>query len=175
MGRGLSRQKNAMKKQFLNQAVKEIERLEKENHALKNDPETVIGQFIGQFRELYGQNSRLSVLAACLLQRLGGTSTVAVDEMESFKGHRINIKWELPEGVEKHEDAKEYIFSFETIKDQPKPAVTLEEIQPTETPAVEAQAADALAPGPEYNTEFAESIEGQKAEATNAGATEPAP
>jgi hypothetical protein len=174
-----------MKKQFLNQAVKEIERLEKENHALKNDPETVIGQFIGQFRELYGQNSRLSVLAACLLQRLGGASTVAVEEMESFKGHRINIKWELPEGVEKHEDAKEYIFSFETIKDQPKPAVTLEEIQPTETPAVEAQVAEAEAPAAQaeepgmehikYNAEFAEFIEGQKAEAANAGAAEPAP
>lgn len=137
MGRGLNKKRNAMKKQFLATAVKEIERLEKENHALKTDPNTVIGQFIGQFREVYGQNSRLSVLAACLLKKLGGTSAVSVDEMEAFKGHRINIKWELPEGVEKHEDAKEYIFSFESVKDQPQPPVTIEQVQATETPAQE--------------------------------------
>jgi hypothetical protein len=176
MGTGFKKQKNAMKKQFLATAVKEIERLEKDNHALKTDPNTVIGQFIGQFREVYGQNSRLSVLAACLLSKLGGTSAVSVEEMEAFKGHRINIKWDLPEGVEKHEDAKEYIFSFEAVKDQPQPTVTLEPVQPTEElgkneltetsaePEVQAEGSEHI----KYTPEFAEFINQQKTEAPDA-------
>lgn len=113
MGRGLIKNRNKLKRQYLNQTIKEIERLEKENLALKNDPQSAVGQFIQQYQEIYTQNSRLSVLAAALLQKIGGTSTLTKAEMEAFKGNRINIKWELPEGVEKPEEASEYVFSYE--------------------------------------------------------------
>lgn len=131
MGRGFAKRKNALKKQYLSQAVKYIEQLEKENQALKNDPNSVIGQFIGQFQELYGQNSRLSVLAAALIKKLGDSVELTKEEMEAFQNNRINIKWELPEGVEKHEDAKSYIFTYELA---PAPAAPNSEVLPTEEP-----------------------------------------
>lgn len=136
MGHGRIKQKNYFKKQYLNQAVKYIEQLEKENKALKEDPNTVIGQFIGQFRELYGQNSRLSVLAASLIKKLtdmGCQVRCTKEELEQFKGQRINIKWELPEGVEKPEDAAEFIFSYEL---QPEPEAQPVQVQATEQPGV---------------------------------------
>ena len=65
--------------------------------------------------ELYSQNSKLSVLAAALMDKLKdekGNVLVTKEAMEKFKGYRLQIKWELPEGVEKPEDAAEYLFSY---------------------------------------------------------------
>lgn len=121
MGRGYLKQKNKLKKQNLIQAVKYIEQLEKENQALKNDPNSVVGQFISQYREMYAQNSRLSLLAAVLLKLQGGKVPITVEEMDSFKGNRINISWDLPEGVEKQEDAKHFIFSYDLVPESPAP------------------------------------------------------
>jgi hypothetical protein len=131
MGKGYIKQKNAMKKLYLNQAVKEIERLEAENKALKEDPNTVIGQFIGQFREMYSQNSRLSTLSACLIQKLGDKVTLSKAEMEQFTSKRINIKWEIPDGVEP-KDATEFIFTYELQEVQPPVQPQPEQVECTD-------------------------------------------
>lgn len=146
MGRGFAKRKNAMKKQYLSQAVKYIEQLEKENQALKSDPGSVIGQFIGQYREMYSQNSRLSVLAAALLKKNGDKVELTKEEMESFQGNRINIKWELPEGETSHEDAKSYVFTYELVPEQQPNA----EVLPTEEPGtLPADVATMAVPQPE--------------------------
>jgi len=69
MGRGYIAKKNAMKKTYMEPLKKYAEQLEKENYALKNDPDSLIGEFIGQYRELQSQNSRLSVLCAALISK----------------------------------------------------------------------------------------------------------
>jgi len=107
--------RNRLKKQFLGSLQKYCQRLEAENAALKGDPNTVIGQFIGQMNDLYSQNNKLSVLCATLLKQQGNAVKVTKDEMEAFKGMRLMIKWDLPEGVEKPEDASEYTFSYEAV------------------------------------------------------------
>src|SRR5208337_424382 len=129
--------RNRMKKMFLGPLQKYCQRLEAENAALKGDPDTVIGQFIGQMQELFSQNSKLSVLSAALIDRVraleapdpqvpGGTVpagvTLSKEAMERFKDHQLVIKWDLPEGVEKAEDAAEYVFTYEAVaKPQPTP------------------------------------------------------
>ena len=132
---GYLSQKNALKRQYLSQLIPYVDRLEKENEALKSDPTTVVGKFFTQYRELYSQNSRLSVLCASLLKKSGDKVMLTKEEMESFKDQRINIKWELPEGVTKPEDATEYVFTFEVqpIQQPGEPATVV----PTETPGAE--------------------------------------
>jgi hypothetical protein len=121
MGRGRIKAKNNLKKQYMEPLRKYAEQLEKENQALKGDPNTVIGQFVGQFRELYGQNGRLSVLAACLIEKLGKKVVLSKDEMEKFQNNRINIKWEVADG-ETGETAKEFTFTYELAPaEQPSP------------------------------------------------------
>jgi hypothetical protein len=144
---GYLKQKNALKRQYLSQAVKYIDQLEKENEALRGDPNTMIGQFIGQFRELYSQNSRLSVLAATLIKRLGDKVELQKEEMEAFKDQRINVKWDLPEGTASAEEATSFIFSYEAqpaegaqpIDVVPPPADT---VVPTEQPAAPEEAVE---------------------------------
>lgn len=128
MGRGLIKQRNKIKKEHMAPLLKYAEELEKENYALKNDPGSVVEQFLGQFRELYAQNSRLSVLCAALISKSGDSVRMTKEEMEAFKGNRINIRWELPEGAEKAEDAAEYIFTFDLQPEaaQPQQAVATE-------------------------------------------------
>jgi len=129
MGRGYVKQKNNLKKQYLKPLQQYCERLEKENAALKNDPNTVIGQFIGQFKELYGQNSRLSVLAACLIKKLDDKVVLSKDEMEQFQQKRINIKWELADG-ETVETATSFTFTYE-LQEAPQEG---QPVQVTEQP-----------------------------------------
>src|SRR5271157_349154 len=119
MGRGLTKRKNALKKQYMEPLRKYAEQLEQENAALKGDPQTLIGQFIGQFRELYGQNSRLSVLCACLIKKLGESAVLTKEEMELFQTKRINIKWEVGDG-ETAETAKQYTFTYELQEAPPQ-------------------------------------------------------
>lgn len=132
MGRGFIKAKNKLKKEYMEPLRKYAEQLEKENAALKGDPNTVIGQFIGQFRELYGQNSRLSVLAASLIKKLGDSVTMTKEDMEAFQNKRINIKWEIAEG-ETVETAKEFIFSYE-LQEAP---VEGQPVQHTQQPGAE--------------------------------------
>lgn len=148
MGKGILRKKNLLKRQYLSQAVKYIEKLEADNEALRGDPNTLIGQFVGQFRELYSQNSRLSVLAATLLKKQGDRVELTKEEMAAFEKSRINIKWELPDGVTDPAEATSYVFTYElqaNDAEQPQPMT----IATTETPAVptepEAQTAETSA------------------------------
>src|SRR5208282_2690133 len=121
MGRNSKRNK-AITKMYLPRLKKYCEQLEAQLEAMKTDPNTTLGQVINQARELYTQNSRLSVLTAALLESLGNKVTVSKAAMDKFENHRILIKWELPEGVEKAEDATEYIFLYEAVKnEQPQP------------------------------------------------------
>ena len=113
-GLSLVKEKNKLKKEAMGPLRKYAEQLEAENYALKNDPNTVIGKFIGQFRELYSQNSRLSVLTACLIKKLDDKVVLSKEEMEQFQNNRINIKWEVPDG-ETVETAKEFTFSYELV------------------------------------------------------------
>ena len=122
-------QNNMLKKSMLASCKKYAEQLEAENYALKNDPNTVIGQFIGQFKELYGQNSRLSVLCASLIKKLDDKVVLTKEEMESFQQKRINIKWEIADG-ETVETAKEFTFSYE-LQEAPQEG---QPVQATEQP-----------------------------------------
>jgi hypothetical protein len=124
--------KNMLKKSMLSSCKKYAEQLERENYALKNDPGSVIGQFIAQFRELYSQNQRLSTLAACLIKKLDDKVVLTKEEMESYNGKRINIKWEIADG-ETVETAKEYTFTYE-LQDAPPQG---QPVQTTETPGEE--------------------------------------
>jgi len=119
MGRNSKRNK-AITKMYLPRLKKYCEELEKQLEALKTDPNTTLGQVINQARELYTQNSRLSVLTASLLESLGNKVTVSKAAMDKFENHRILIKWELPEGVAKAEDATEFVFMYEAVKNEPQ-------------------------------------------------------
>jgi len=119
MGRNSKRNK-AITKMYLPRLKKYCEELEAQLEALKTDPNTTLGQVINQARELYTQNSRLSVLTAALLEAQGNKVTVSKAAMDKFENHRVLIKWELPEGVEKAEDAKEFVFMYEAVPNQPQ-------------------------------------------------------
>src|SRR5208337_4776358 len=119
MGRNSKRNK-AITKMYMKPLRDYCEQLEKQLEALKTDPNTTLGQVINQARELYTQNSRLSVLTAALLESLGNKVTVSKAAMDKFENHRILIKWELPEGVEKAEDATEFVFMYEAVKNEPQ-------------------------------------------------------
>lgn len=118
MGRGFRKQRNVLKKQFLGSLQQYAQKLEQENEQLKTDPNTIVGQLIPQMREAMSQNKRLSVLCAALIKASGGKVTVSKDELESFKGYALSIKWELPEGVTALDDAKEYTFTYEAITEE---------------------------------------------------------
>jgi len=118
MGHGRNKKKKQITKMYLKPLRDYCEQLEKQLEALKTDPDTTLGQVINQARELYTQNSRLSVLTAALLEAKGNKVTVKKSEMDRFENHRILIKWELPEGVEKAEDATEFVFLYEAIKNE---------------------------------------------------------
>src|SRR5271157_476496 len=117
MGRNSKRNK-AITKLYLPQLKKYCEQLEQQLEQIKTDPNTTLGQVINQARELYTQNSRLSVLTAALIDRLGAKVPVKKSEMDKFENHRIVIKWELPDGVEKPEDAEEFVFSYSAEKNE---------------------------------------------------------
>ena len=137
------RSRNMLKKQMLSSCRKYAEQLEKENYDLKNDPGTVVGQFIGQFREVYGQNQRLSVLAASLIKKLNDKVVMTKEEMESYKDKRINIKWEIADG-ETVETAKEFVFTYE-LEDAPPQG---QPVQATELPTPAAIASAAVIDAP---------------------------
>jgi len=119
MGRNNKRNK-AITKMYLPRLKQYCEQLEAQLEALKTDPNSTLGQVIIQARELYTQNSRLSVLTAALLEAQGNKVTVSKAAMDKFENHRVLIKWELPEGVEKAEDATEFVFMYEAVKNEPQ-------------------------------------------------------
>lgn len=110
------------------------EELERQLEQIKTDPNTTLGQVINQARELYTQNSRLSVLSASLIDLLGGKVTVKKADMEKFDNHRVVVKWELPEGVEKAEDATEFVFLYIAEKNEQPQIQVSPAMHTTETP-----------------------------------------
>jgi hypothetical protein len=92
-----------------------IKKLESDNERMKTDPETTLGQLVPQMREAIAQNKRLSVLAAALIDINGGSALITKEALEAFETKVLSIKWTLPEGVEKVDDAKEFIFTYEAL------------------------------------------------------------
>ena len=102
------------KKQFLKSCQTYAKQLEDELRAVYNDPNTIVGKFSMAFQNSQTANKRLSVLCASLIKSAGGSVVVHKDQLESFKGMALNIKWEAPDGV-KMEDATSYTFSYDAI------------------------------------------------------------
>ncbi len=131
MGRGIIKQKKLLRHQYNNQLYKDYLRVVEENRMMKEDPNGVIAPFLQRFNAVVLQNNRLSALAAALLDQLGGKAEVTKEKIESFKGFKLLIKIETPEGVDKFEDADKYCFSYELQKADtntvlPVPAVSSE-------------------------------------------------
>jgi hypothetical protein len=134
MGRGILKRKNTIKKMYLSQMIKEVERLTAENKALKEDPNSIIGKFIGQFNEVVSQNQRLSTLACAMIELQGGSVKITRDQIEVFRGKRLSIEINTPEGnVENLDTATEYVFTFKAV-DAQTPAPTEGTSAPVEIP-----------------------------------------
>ncbi len=121
MGSGFLKERNKVRAAQFNQIVREAQRLEAENRALKSDPQGVVGQFLGKLNQLQLQNNKLSALAASLLQVCGGSVRVSRALLESFGNSRVIIKVEGNADTE--EGVTEYIFSYEkmAVEDPNKP------------------------------------------------------
>jgi hypothetical protein len=118
MGRGILRQKNSLKRQYLSQAKNYIEQLETQNEKLietLRDPNQLLGQLIMQNEQANQVNSRLSSLVAVFINKSGGSVTVLKEELESLDKSRVAVNWRLPEGVGSTEEAKEFIFTYDAI------------------------------------------------------------
>jgi hypothetical protein len=118
MGRGILRQKNSLKRQYLSQAKNYIEQLETQNEKLietLRDPNQLLGQLIMQNEQANQVNSRLSSLVAVFINKSGGSVTVLKEELESFDKSRVAVNWRLPEGVGSTEETKEFIFTYDAI------------------------------------------------------------
>jgi len=92
---------------------KYLANLEAENEQMKTDPNTTVGKLIPQMREAISQNKRLSVLAAALIEAQGGAVTITKTSLEAFESKVLNIKWTLPEGEDKVDEASEFVFTYE--------------------------------------------------------------
>lgn len=147
MGRGILKRKKQLKFMYLNQAMKEVERLTAENKALKEDPQSIVGKFIGEFNDVVNQNQRLSALTCAMIEKYGEPGAqetsekkgvvITRDEIEAFRGKRLQVKIETPksEGEDvKFDEAKSYIFSYD--------AFTKEEADAQAAAVAAAQAAD---------------------------------
>lgn len=131
---GLKKYKSTVKKQFLRSLQDYAKQLEAELQAVINNPDTMVGKFAAAYQQSQTSNKRLSVLCATLIKQHPGERVVlSKADLESFKGKVINIKWELPGGTEKPEEAKDYVFTYDAI---------------TEEEFARMQQAGAAAPGP---------------------------
>src|SRR5271165_4637423 len=128
MGRGILKQKKALRHQYNNVLYKDYQRLLEENTKMKEDPNGVIAPFLNRFNAIVVQNNRLSALAAAMIDQLGGKVTIEKSIINGFEGHSLTIKIDAPEGVEKFEDANEYIFTYQKVKNEaPKDIVPISE------------------------------------------------
>jgi hypothetical protein len=116
---GLKKYRSTVKKQFHRSLVEYTKQLEAELQEVYNNPDTMAGKFAAAYQQSQSSNKRLSVLCATLLkQHPGNRATLSKADMESFKGKVINIRWELPDGIEKPDDAKEYVFTYDAITEE---------------------------------------------------------
>lgn len=118
MGKGILKQKKLIRHRYNKALYADYQRVVAENEQMKNDPNGVVAPFLARFNAVVVQNNRLSALAASLLDQLGGKAEVTKDAIEAFKGFKLLIKIETPEGVEKFEDADKYLFSYELQKQE---------------------------------------------------------
>lgn len=118
MGRGILKQKKKLRHEYNAALYKDYQRILAENQAMKDDPNGVIAPFLERFNAVVLQNNRLSALAASLLDQLGGKAEVTKEKIESFKGFKLLIKIETPEGIDKFEDADKYLFTYTLEKQE---------------------------------------------------------
>jgi len=126
---GFKKYKKTLKLMNLTALQKYAKQLEGQLSAVYKDPDTIIGKLASAYNDVIGANQRLSALCASMLKEQGGRVTLSKELLESFKGFSVNIKWELPDGVEKPEDAASYVFSYDVIR-QPQPPEPAPEAQP---------------------------------------------
>jgi hypothetical protein len=107
--------KKTIKKQFTGSLKKYTQQLEAELKAVYENPDTIVGKLAQAYQGTQAANQRLSALCACIIKAGGGHVKFTKVELESFKGMAINIKWELPEGVENPKDAESFVFSYDAI------------------------------------------------------------
>lgn len=120
MGHGILKRKKLLKEQFLGTLQKELQRLQIENKAIKEDPKSVIGQFISQFNDILEQNQRLSALVCSLIETSEAKSlTMSRSALEAFRGKRLNIHVNSPDGVTELEKADTYVFTYEILPATP--------------------------------------------------------
>jgi hypothetical protein len=112
---GIKKYKSTVKRQFLGSLRKYAQQLEAELKSVYGNPDTIVGKLASAYQGVQGANQRLSALCACLIRTGGGSVKLTKEELESFKGMAINIKWELPEGAAKSEDADSFVFSYDAI------------------------------------------------------------
>ncbi len=117
-GKGILKQKKKLRHEYNDKLYQDYQRIVAENEQMKSDPNGVIAPFLQRYNAAVLQNNRLSALAAALLDQLGGKAEVTKEKIESFKGFKLAIKIETPEGVEKFEDADKYLFSYELQKNE---------------------------------------------------------
>ena len=127
---GIKKWKKTLKTQFRQSCEKYAKQLETELRAVYENPDTVIGKLSVAYNGVQAANQRLSALCACLIKAGGGKVTFSKEELEAFKGMAINIKWELPEGVEKPEEATSFVFSYDAV-----PQAELEKMQAAQAAA----------------------------------------
>jgi hypothetical protein len=130
MGKGfLKARKEARAAQF-NMLLKEYQRIESENRALKTDPQGVVGQFLNKLNVLAMQNSKLSALAASFIQIGGGSIKVPKALIDSFGNYRITIQ--VAGNANDEKDVTEYEFTYkkEDPNTPPPQTVTANEVAP---------------------------------------------
>jgi ADP-ribosylglycohydrolase len=123
MGRGILKRKNYFKMQNVKWLQGELERLTAENKGLKEDPQSVVGNFLKEFNDVINQNQRLSALACALLQQKGGKVTIQRDEIEAFRGKRLRVNIANLDDASKFEEAKEYVFTYSATTKEEDEAV----------------------------------------------------
>ena len=141
---GIKKYKATVKKQFLGSLRKYAQQLEAELKAVYENPDTIVGKLASAYQGVQGANQRLSALCACLIKAGGGSVKFSKEELEFFKGMAINIKWELPEGVTKPEEAESFVFSYDAL-----PQAELDKQQAAQQAAAQAAAAQAPPPAPD--------------------------
>lgn len=137
MGRGILKQKKQFKHQYNGILYKDYQRVVEENKRLKEDPNSVVGQFLQRFNAVTIQNNRLSALAAALIDQLDGKAVIKREVINGFEGYRLTIKIETPEGQDDFAKAEEYIFTYEKVKPEAPTTVLPDGATPPEPPKME--------------------------------------
>jgi hypothetical protein len=111
---------SSLKKQFhathVTALKKELERVQTENKALREDPDSVVGKFLDNYNKVVAQNNRLSAALCGVLEENGGSATVQMATIEAFVGFRLLFD------LQQNAEEKTYTFTYrkEPIKKTPE-------------------------------------------------------